>query len=330
MGSWPVYDGLNGIFPAPLEVLTKKRRPLRFMIGTVTREFPTYLNDSTILSVYEACLMATVLKGFKNKLAISAACAVHYTKHSYDDSNSYQPDGINSRIDTAVVSVLNDVGIYNPTYEDAKSHTENGGTSFLYEFEYARKGEENFTPYHSYDLTFVTGNHWDRINLTETDQQIRDIYVDLFSNFAKFGNPTPGIKHTKSNPRWYPLGPDGAANYFAINLPAPKNKVSYHYEGNLFWDTLAPAVDQMFTSDKRSGPFVSNLVAIQDAPAAESNSTGANNTALIATIVGVACLIVGIMLAVVGMKMRNRKNKNDSEKKLLLQENLQYQTFQQI
>merc|ERR1719468_255376 len=93
-----------------------------------------------------------------------------------------------------------------------------------------------FTPGHGDDLTFlITEGVVDPDNFSEAEEDTADRMVRYWTNFAKFGNPTP-VTGDKDSGLWYPVTPD-QKNYLEIKAE-PEMKKNLHSERMFFWDKM--------------------------------------------------------------------------------------------
>merc|ERR1719384_94502 len=92
------------------------------------------------------------------------------------------------------------------------------------------------TPGHGDDLTFqITEGAVDPSKFSEAETATAGHMTRYWTNFAKFGNPTP-VTGEKNSQLWYPVTPD-AKNYMEIKA-TPEMKKDLHSERMFFWDRM--------------------------------------------------------------------------------------------
>jgi len=190
------------------------------MLGTTTKEWAYQLYNLSGLLHVSANASTAVLKTFcafaiNKNLVLKPTqmnttvdrCFDFYQKRF--ETIAAQPpnplDAKHSPLDLTVLELYNDVAMYAPIFADASSmrasfgplldQSRDGATAeipvYLYEFAYAEPGQEWYQPYHAFDLRFLSGNGMAIGSPTPRSEQMHKMYVDLYANFAKFGNPTP-------------------------------------------------------------------------------------------------------------------------------------------
>jgi len=98
------------------------------------------------------------------------------------------------------------------------------------------KSEEDFGVVHGDDLLYLFKSpiYDEGVEFTEDDTKMIDLMVTYWSNFAKYGNPTPFKDAGIAN--WTPVQPD-QKNYLDIQLE-PSMKKNLAAERMLFWERM--------------------------------------------------------------------------------------------
>ena len=152
--------------------------------------------------------------------------------------------------------IANDLVYSIPVITDARAMRDVGGKVFLYSFDHQRTPGVGFT--HAEDLNYVMGfaKGTDGYGsgflgpLTPQDLKIQkaslylslcrlstlQIYLDLYANFIKYGDPTPNTHD------WNPLARD-MDNCYSIKLP-PEEIAHFREHAVNFWTVDAPALVQ--------------------------------------------------------------------------------------
>ncbi|KAK9719892.1 Carboxylesterase family [Popillia japonica] len=115
-------------------------------------------------------------------------------------------------------------------------------TTYLYEFTYQGKlgfvGERPLNGVdHGEDLRYLFRNENEE-NVSEQDKLMRYKLVRLWSNFAKYSNPTPKKEDLLDNQIWMPINPQKPdVGYMNIGSKLT-SRVNPHHEDVRFWDYL--------------------------------------------------------------------------------------------
>ena len=148
----------------------------------------------------------------------------------------------------------------------------------------------------------------------DRDRAIASFYPLYFTNFAKYGNPTPqAIRDVV----WEPLETPMGFNYLSIDVQ-PQMKPYFNFEAVQFWTETVPTIKLTFREstgniDLNMKPKYANLVETQKQNA---NQLGSAN------VLGIALGVVGatILLAVIVAALVIRVKRNRRAKKLLMTE----------
>merc|ERR1711881_207083 len=101
------------------------------------------------------------------------------------------------------------------------------------------ESEEDFGVVHGDDLQYLFKSplydeFFEGVEFTEDDKKMIDLMVTLWSNFAKYGNPTPFKNAGIAN--WTPVQPD-QKNYLDLQLE-PSMKKDLTPERMMFWERM--------------------------------------------------------------------------------------------
>lgn len=267
----PRNDGPNGLFPYPLKRMIADRRPIRTLTGTVKNEngwMKEGFVNATALYVAAMCNSVVTDLKLKHENKIERECVEEYISRRSDtidvDNNDYGTNATGknpySYWTERTVELYEDVRYFAPNHKEVASLVSNGATVYLYSFDYEKTGEEGITPFHSFDLAYLVGLHI--FDFDERDKKIQSLYLPLFINFTKYGNPTivplEGV-------RWAPVSSDPVGfNYLSVDIPL-RMKPNYHKNGVIFWNYKVPIIENIHATVKSfdgANGFGSILIAI--------------------------------------------------------------------
>ncbi len=292
----PRIDG--HIFPGTAEEMAARRYPFQMMIGTSLQEMGIPVLAQLMPEMYpqgsmrDSCLQLIQQTAIKHPRMISLLCSRSYSRGANDTEY--------------VLKMMDDETLFGPTYTDARYMAKAGGPTYLWSFDFVKKGMEGIFPFHAIDSRMMFGKHDEflpGVPFDEEDEEITAIDITLMSDFAKYGNPTPpGSQYST----WQKLQDPTGYNYYSINLPTPKNYPFYHYKGVNFWDNIVPWVDSILGSKK-----VASLAEQKLGIGSEGNSTRWQPAFWITLGVGVAIVLALVPMVVMIrsrglMKRRNR------------------------
>lgn len=238
----PRNDGRKGLFPYPLDQMISRRRPITVLTGTTKNEAGPnkILNENaTGLSVAYECGMIIDQMKLKSSIEIKRQCIREYVFKA----NSTAPNSLDSPFSfwsEQTTELYEDVQYFAPCHKEVSSLVSKGSTVYLYSFDYEKAGQEGITPFHSFDLVYVNGLHM--FDFDERDTKIQSLYLPLFVNFAKYGNPTPTPLEGVT---FYPVTTAFSFNYLSVDIPS-KMKPDYHKNGVVFWNYKVPLIESKF------------------------------------------------------------------------------------
>uniref|UniRef100_A0A915L120 Carboxylesterase type B domain-containing protein n=1 Tax=Romanomermis culicivorax TaxID=13658 RepID=A0A915L120_ROMCU len=256
----PRIDGPNGLLPDTIDILAAERRPLTTIIGTVKNEngFNKFVYwNATRRTIVENCKAIIEREKWKRKEAVTNRCVSFYTNNisiysdPIDSSNRHSFPFWAERTTT----LLEDDDYFAPCHRDASSLTSKNSRVYLYSFDYEKIGLEGLTPYHSFDLVFYNGLHADDFEgkFDDRDRQVGERYVNLFINFALYGQPTPWPVDQVT---WTPLASPWSFNYMSIDTKLTMRS-NYHEPSVWLWNWELPHIDDnipIIIDEKRSFP----------------------------------------------------------------------------
>lgn len=234
----PRNDGLDGLFPLPVEKLIESRRPFDAMIGTTKRESTYEPADDEIVNattIENLCSKIVLASKYRNPKSIVSECQRHYA-HEVDQSEAARTSDFWI---SQAEKLQSDQQFHAPCFNEADTLRSKGSTVYLYSFDYSKEGAEKRTPFHSFDLTYLIGLH--PFPFDERDKQLQHVYAPLFASFAKYGTPTTGEPSNSSY--WIPLKTPNGSDYYSVDLPIGIMKPKYHVDAVMFWNYLVPALE---------------------------------------------------------------------------------------
>uniref|UniRef100_A0AC35THN7 Carboxylic ester hydrolase n=1 Tax=Rhabditophanes sp. KR3021 TaxID=114890 RepID=A0AC35THN7_9BILA len=218
--------GFNSFFEKDLELLADERMNIPLMIGTTEQESSEsrscvrrYSNGSTLVDLDHLkfyCEYSLSDAIFNNQSLAVDICMEEYKN---------DPE--------RAMHVLDDIQLFYLTVVDANTTTLNGGSAYLYNFEYkyvddpsglmSKKIDQRYRPLHADDCVLFLGNHGRMYN--EQEYEIRKVYIEPFVNFIKKGNPSSmNYSFDAFNPK--------LNNYFAFDfdkdLKMPGMRSDFH------------------------------------------------------------------------------------------------------
>lgn len=221
-----------------------ERRPVSTMTGTVKNEGAYLKKGFPNANSHTASLMCDFIvndKNYSNPKLISQECKKTYSLMAKMDNTrnattpfAFWPEQISAMVD--------DTNYFVPSFKEARTLRDAGATVYLYSFDYEKIGLEGLSPSHAFDLTYLVGIHPKEFD--DRDYKIKNIYVQLFANYAKYGNPTPSDIDSQIHlPNWTPLESPNGYNYMSINLPA-QMKAGYHKNAVLLWNDKVNEIEK--------------------------------------------------------------------------------------
>lgn len=241
----PRNDGPNGLFPKPLKQMLAERRPVPAMVGTTKNEGSGVKMGFANATGYTVALMCNFIVNFPNSERYSESakleCKKHYALLAKVDENRNTSSTF-SFWSEQISAMADDTYYFAPSYKEASTLRDAGAKVYLYSFEYEKVGMEGISPWHSFDLTYLVGIHPKEFD--QRDEEIKKIYVNLFVNYAKYGDPTPSDLDSDIDiPTWTPLESPNGYNYLSINLPT-QMKRAYHKNAVLLWNHKVPEIEK--------------------------------------------------------------------------------------
>merc|ERR1711879_698805 len=111
-------------------------------------------------------------------------------------------------------------------------------------------GPIEFTPGHADDVPFLItdGDLVKQEEFSEEERLTSSHMVRFWTNFAKFGNPTPVSEDDEGSGLWYPVTPS-QKNYMEINFE-PKMKKNLNEDRMYFWEKMVWA-EREWSIEKR-------------------------------------------------------------------------------
>ncbi|XP_050403373.2 neuroligin-4, X-linked [Patella vulgata] len=119
------------------------------------------------------------------------------------------------------------------------------GKTYFYVFSYVSK---NTLPKwegapHGYEKAFVFGEPFNKVldysNYTDIDCFFSLTMMEMWTNFAKYGDPTPQPLY---GARWEPFTSVYNQSYFLLDSSTPKSHQNFRYEATKLWNVVIPAL----------------------------------------------------------------------------------------
>jgi len=191
-------------------------------------------------------------------------------KHSMEANiikKYYTGDDFSKENMQSIINLFTDATFLSPDQKTVSLMSEGRSPVFNYQLTYKgtntaadlfgpAAAEQDFGVFHGDDLQYLFKSN-QFVNLveepTEEDQKMTELMVTYWTNFAKYGNPTPFKIVDASN--WTPVQP-GKKNYLDLQ-PEPVMKQNLEPERMLFWDRmlwspLEDGIDRRIILDKVS------------------------------------------------------------------------------
>merc|ERR1711881_365798 len=152
-----------------------------------------------------------------------------FTQENKDSLTAMFGDGLFHASDQKTVSLMSEGS--SPVFNYLLAYK--GSNTFA---KFFTESEEDFGVVHGDDLLYLFKSPIfdEGIEFTEDDTKMIDLMVTYWSNFAKYGNPTPFKDAGIAN--WTPVQPD-QKNYLDIQLE-PSMKTNLAAERMLFWERM--------------------------------------------------------------------------------------------
>ncbi|CAJ0583454.1 unnamed protein product, partial [Mesorhabditis spiculigera] len=266
----PVVDGAGGIIPEAPELLATYRKKIPMMLGTTKDE-----SSLRIIILNEKRVNFTALTTeVAEKLADNLTTGYHQLQNHGLVANGCKQEYIWTKVDPSVDSevLFNSVlKMFSHFWYDAPAariageYVKAQEPVYLYSFDHI---SENFydhdRAFHGVDIIHLFNMQPRFLNRRkdmnwQLDQRVIDIFSELISNFARFGNPTPENSGFSFN--WTQVDTE-EMNYLSIT-DTPSMEVGYRWSGHMFWNIYARTLDavdignmkQIATLEKKLADF---------------------------------------------------------------------------
>ncbi|KAK2182357.1 hypothetical protein NP493_357g02001 [Ridgeia piscesae] len=259
----PVIDG--DILPySPDEFLRRRRFPrMAYMTGTVRSEFGESYGDDleaklrNDTAVHGDPLTAEIddflATRYHDDPAVRKFITYHYTnwsrRYPLNDSD-YTARHYNR------AEMLTDLGLVAPTAKMAADVASVPGCRVYVYY------VDGVTSFHSVELNYVLGAPFLRrsfdefqptTNFSSTDRQLSEMFIQLWTNFARCGNPTPDSENAGFT--WVQFQ---ASDMSYVHIRARGEKVTaqmlndYYARKSYMWNTLVPEVTRLFREERET------------------------------------------------------------------------------
>jgi len=187
-----------------------------------------------------------------------------FTQENKDSLTAMFGDAIFLAGDQKAVSLMSEGSA--PVFNYVLTYTGSNSAASLF-----TDSEEDFGVVHGDDLQFLfqsqlfEGALGGNLTFTEDDTKMIDLMVTYWSNFAKYGNPSPFRDAIGAN--WTPVRP-GQKNYLDLQLE-PSMKKNFAAERMLFWERMKYApkeedIEQKVVIKKAMKFFMKNYASRQN------------------------------------------------------------------
>uniref|UniRef100_A0A914XJZ6 Carboxylic ester hydrolase n=1 Tax=Plectus sambesii TaxID=2011161 RepID=A0A914XJZ6_9BILA len=262
-GVWLVVAHPNSTFlpgmPKQLaEAMGKNRPPLPVIIGTNRDEMVADVGNNTSQG-------QTPLKDFTSDAVIAQAKIIAANYPNNNDKIAdilgrvYKSPYINSTDNIGWLKAITQMNtarnFFGPTLEDAKIWLGTNGNPNvrMYSLEYGASALSDYyaatpgyTPVaHTFDLAyiFILPDFWIPFlkNISASDRSMIDQFGQMWTNFAKYGDPTPSSSNL---PRWDPISLQHQDSYYIINNPSMMAS-PYFWKDTLLYNDVIPTLAQI-------------------------------------------------------------------------------------
>jgi carboxylesterase type B len=203
----------------------------------------------------EAMMMAQIVKKYYT--------GADFTQENKDSLTAMFGDAIFLAGDQKAVSLMSEGSA--PVFNYVLTYTGSNSAASLF-----TDSEEDFGVVHGDDLQFLFQSQLFEgalggVEFTEDDTKMIDLMVTYWSNFAKYGNPSPFRDASVAN--WTPVRPD-QKNYLDLQLE-PSMKKNLAAERMLFWERMKYApkeedIEQKVIIKKAMKFFMKNYASRQN------------------------------------------------------------------
>ncbi|XP_031560567.1 cholinesterase 1-like [Actinia tenebrosa] len=239
---------------------------LPLMAGFVSQE-GSFVLEFEKVNVYDDRSFRTYLESF---FELKFGRKVHNAQAAYSALKSqYTPDNNDpSEYRKKLVEMLSDFYVTAPTHPSLTFQSENSTANFMFEFAHRSQFHpkpqwmgvvhEDTTAY-KFGLPLLSSNP-SELRFDDNDRNVSDMVVTMFTNFAKFGNPTPtavnGVQWASFN--------SSLKNYLKIQSN-PVMTSNYYPQRMTFWNSRFPMLfPNNSTLPSSTGPQSRGTKVIRD------------------------------------------------------------------
>jgi carboxylesterase type B len=211
-------------------------------MGITTHEL-SFGGDGMERSVFEDSIKERIAKGFSSSNVLAELIIQQYTTWDKKDDpieNGKQGDHL-----------YTDFLFWAPTIHMATIVSQQGIPVYVYVFNHyspnATDLAKTLKSHHSIELNYLFGSPFTGLNVdtykvanasySDTDREMSRTMMKLWTNFAKYGNPTPNV--TTSLEQWREFHPT-TADYFSIDTNSISTKTQYRYDKVQLWNHVMP------------------------------------------------------------------------------------------
>uniref|UniRef100_A0A914VBY0 Carboxylic ester hydrolase n=1 Tax=Plectus sambesii TaxID=2011161 RepID=A0A914VBY0_9BILA len=263
LSAGPGIDGPGGFLPDNPENLVKSRQNIPMIIGANRDEgatgilfdllrgasalayneqsFHAAINDSGIADQTGGQSMKDVVLPLLDLSYRQSACPMPL---SSNDSSTW--------IHT-ISEVISDIYTRSVALREAKlwRDASNNSQVYLYNFEYSGDAIKFYVPgfqpnpvIHTEELSYVfiweAFSFFDLNNVTASDRAMINFMGTMWTNFAKYGDPTPNSVRSALPFKWLPF--DATNNYLSINNDTIEMKANYYPKADQIFNQIIPNI----------------------------------------------------------------------------------------